>query len=161
MVHQTFSLIGIHVWFDTATANSAALWPAINPNLSAYNNPRHFTSALKKGATGLGVATDLFGTTRVSPPTIGCYEYLPSPFDAGISAITSPSISTPVCGINTPIVVTLRNYGTGSITKDTIYWKVNGVAQTPYAWTGTLASGASQTGIVIGIIPLQLDQIII
>jgi len=67
--------------------------------------------------------------------------------DGGIFAVTAP-VSPFMTGSNA-IWVTLKNYGLNTLTKDTIKWKVNGVAQTPYYWTGSLAPLAT-TSVNIG-----------
>lgn len=61
--------------------------------------------------------------------------------DAGITAITAPT--TPFASGNQSVVATLKNFGNNELTSATINWTVNGVAQTPYSWSGSIASGAS------------------
>ncbi|MCB2204964.1 T9SS type A sorting domain-containing protein [bacterium] len=64
--------------------------------------------------------------------------YIPpitGPDDAGIYSIDSPMN---FCAGNEDVTVTLRNYGTNPLTSATINWSLNGVAQTPYSWTGLL-----------------------
>lgn len=68
-------------------------------------------------------------------------------YDAGISAVISPS--PPFCKTSQQIKITLRNYGTATLTSDTIRWTINGIAQPPFIWTGTLTTGNS-TDITIG-----------
>jgi len=62
-------------------------------------------------------------------------------YDAGISAIISPS--APFCDTFQTIKVSLRNYGTTTLTSDTIRWTVNGVTQPYYVWAGSLTTGNS------------------
>ncbi|MBL8000013.1 MAG: hypothetical protein JNL32_15430, partial [Candidatus Kapabacteria bacterium] len=64
--------------------------------------------------------------------------------DAGISTISTTSPPPFAAGTNT-ITATLRNYGQINLTSTTINWTVNGAAQTPIAWTGSLAGGGSAT----------------
>lgn len=68
------------------------------------------------------------------------------PNDAGISAI--PTSGT-TCPGSQNVTVALKNFGTAALTSATINWSVNSVAQTPFAWTGTLASGAT-VDVVVG-----------
>ena len=49
-----------------------------------------------------------------------------------------------------PKEVTLANFGANTITNTTIGWSVNGVVQSPYAWTGSLTSGTKESNIDIG-----------
>ncbi len=44
-----------------------------------------------------------------------------------------------------PIVVNLNNSGIDTLTSATIHWTFNGVAQTPYSWTGNVAIYKSET----------------
>jgi PKD repeat protein len=62
-------------------------------------------------------------------------------YDAGITEIVSPV--SPYCNTNPSIKVSLMNYGITTLTSDTIRWTINGVNQTPYPWTGSLATGNS------------------
>ncbi|MFH0757459.1 MAG: right-handed parallel beta-helix repeat-containing protein [Bacteroidota bacterium] len=56
----------------------------------------------------------------------------------------------PFPGGSHSIQVTLTNFGANTITNTIISWSVNGVEQTPFAWTGSLSSGAKQSNIPIG-----------
>ena len=60
-------------------------------------------------------------------------------YDAGISNVLSPS--APYCKTSQFIKARLYNYGTSTLTSDTVRWAINGVAQSPYIWTGSLATG--------------------
>ena len=55
--------------------------------------------------------------------------------DAGIASIDSPQA---FCAGTHPVTVTLKNFGANQITSATINWKINGVPQTAYPWTGLL-----------------------
>ncbi len=61
--------------------------------------------------------------------------------DAQLQSITDPSGT--ICGSTVTPVVTIRNAGTTTITSLTINSNVDGGANQAYAWTGSLASGAS------------------
>lgn len=76
------------------------------------------------------------------------FDLLPVTDDAGIAAIDSPNI--PSC--TTPDVwVKLINEGANALTSATINWSVNGLLQSPLAWTGNLASfGGVSSPIWIG-----------
>jgi hypothetical protein len=62
-------------------------------------------------------------------------------YDAGISAILAPSGS--LCSTTFTPQVTLTNYGSTTLSSVLVAYAVDGQAQTPYNWTGSLASGAS------------------
>lgn len=57
--------------------------------------------------------------------------------DIGITAITAPSGGAPV-GANTPVVVTLENFGATAITTTPITYTVNGLNPVTITWNGSL-----------------------
>lgn len=67
--------------------------------------------------------------------------------DAGVLAVQNPVGEIPLGTEN--IEVEIINYGINTLTSANIAWTVNGVAQTPYAWTGSLLTGEKDT-VVIG-----------
>jgi lysyl endopeptidase len=62
-------------------------------------------------------------------------------YDAQLQSVTSPT-GTYCTGSNTPVVV-LKNNGTVTLTGMTINYNIDGGANTPAVWSGSLASGAS------------------
>lgn len=62
--------------------------------------------------------------------------------DAGIEAIISPEAV--FCKGNITPKVTLKNFGTGTITSVTIRYQVDGGAIQNFAWTGSLANNTTQ-----------------
>ncbi len=73
---------------------------------------------------------------------------LPNP-DAGISTIVSPADPIPAAGTYN-VDVTLNYFNTlscypANLTSVKINWQIDGVTQTQYSWTGTLAYGSSTT----------------
>lgn len=63
--------------------------------------------------------------------------------------IEAPTKSV-IAGQNTNVKVTIVNNGYKDLTSCVINWKLNGVLQTPYYWTGNLPDDFKDTGIVIG-----------
>jgi hypothetical protein len=61
--------------------------------------------------------------------------------DAGISAIVDPSGS--ICGSSVTPIVTLRNYGSTTLTSVTIVSNVDGGASSNFNWSGSLSAGAT------------------
>ncbi|HPD64060.1 MAG TPA: PKD domain-containing protein, partial [Bacteroidia bacterium] len=137
-------------WQSTSLQDANSM--SVDPQFPWVNSPMHFSNAMNFGETGLGITTDIYDTVRVTP-TVGAYEYKTPSYDAGISTIVSPSV--PFCGSS--VIVTLNNYGLQTLTHDTIFWSVNGTAQTPYVWSGTLASGNS-TNVTIGTYSFTVSQ---
>jgi len=87
------------------------------------------------------------GTTGTSRPNIQI-SFPVVALDAGISTIDTPS-SLVTIGSNN-ISVTIKNFGSGTLTSATISWKVNDVLQTPYSWSGSLASTATDGPVTLG-----------
>ena len=99
-------------------------------------------TALNATATSVsGITTDIDGDTRSATPDIGADEFTPPALNPVISAITNPGSG--FCSGTLDVNVTLSNFGLNTITAATIEWSVNGTAQTPYSWTGSLASAKS------------------
>jgi hypothetical protein len=44
----------------------------------------------------------------------------------------------------------VNNYGLATLTSATINWSVDGVLQTPFAWTGSVVQGATSAPATIG-----------
>jgi subtilisin-like proprotein convertase family protein len=128
-----------------ASSNSAPFISAsnlhLNPSSSEINN------AESKGAN-VGVTADIDGESRGTTPDIGADEIIiiTGANDAGISAIATASIS---CPGSQNVSATIKNFGTSALTSATVNWSVNGVAQTPYSWTGNLVSNAT-ANIILG-----------
>ncbi|NBV14931.1 MAG: hypothetical protein EBS07_12870, partial [Sphingobacteriia bacterium] len=110
-------------------------------------NLRHYNNALNAGFNQISlVPTDIDGFTRVTPVTIGADEFKPVANDAAVVSI----VNNPPCIGVSNFQVTIGNYGTAILTSATINWTVNGVAQTPFSWTGSLAQNAVSTPITVG-----------
>ncbi|MBK0401882.1 T9SS type A sorting domain-containing protein [Adhaeribacter sp. BT258] len=103
----------------------------LRPTNAALNNTGQILTAVTDDITGAPRST--------TAPDLGVYEFTPAANDAGIIAYVSAA--TPIVpNISTPVVVTLKNFGTAPLTAVAINWSVNNAAQTVYNWTGNLAS---------------------
>lgn len=87
-------------------------------------------SFLDPGNTG---ALTLTGTYAPCAPAVAA--------DAGISAIIAPLGSN--CSTTITPVVTLKNFGSSTLTSCTISYNVDGGANSTFAWTGSLATNAT------------------
>ncbi|MCB2204642.1 right-handed parallel beta-helix repeat-containing protein [bacterium] len=108
---------------------------------------------------GSGTTNPTAGTTNLSfsfYPRQYCgtvyYDLASSvPYDAGITAVLSPSS---FCGGVEPVRFELSNFGTQQLTSATINWTVNNVPQTPFSWTGLLdtagGAGATSAAVTVG-----------
>jgi hypothetical protein len=129
--------------YDTLSAFSGvtgkdANSKSVNPYYSSVTNltPNH-TLLNGTGTAIAGTTTDIDGTTRAINPDMGAKEFSPCANDAGVNEFWGLSNPLPVG--NQPVKVILQNQGTNTLTSATIQWEVNGVAQTPFSWSGSLA----------------------
>ena len=71
--------------------------------------------------------------------------------DLSVLSIDAP---TNFCAGTRSVIASVANFGTTQITSATINWSVNGVVQTPYAWTGLLdtigGSGVTSAQVTLG-----------
>ncbi len=69
---------------------------------------------------------------------------LPSPQDAGVTQILQPGSQGPA-GACQPVIVTIKNFGTQTITATDVFYNFNGTVFGPFNWTGNLAPGLTTT----------------
>ncbi len=103
------------------------------------------------------ITRDVNGVLRSSPIDIGSYEASPIALDIAYNSLNVPT--APYAAGVQNITATIRNAGTTTITSATINWTVNGVAQAPVSFTGTLASGATSGAINLGTVNTQVGTI--
>ena len=142
-------------WNAGAAETTFALWKtasaqdanSINANpVFLSNTDLHTFLVLLNGVAqqNTGIPDDFDGEVRSSTPDIGADEFLPLvPDDAGIFAYIGPVV--PFASGVSNVQVNLKNFGANALTSVTIRWTVNGFEQTPYNWTGNLASSAGAT----------------
>ncbi len=73
----------------------------------------------------------------------GCTSPNPTTNDAAISAITSPNGT--ICGTSFIPVVTLKNWGSATLTAVTIRYQIDATTLQTYNWTGSLGTGLTTT----------------
>jgi hypothetical protein len=130
---------------------------AINPLFTSLTNLTPLASGFyQAGVSIAGITDDIFGNPRPGiNPCIGAVEFAAVLNDAGIEAITHPG--NVVSGLDS-VVITLKNAGANPLTSVDIHWQVNGQLQTPLAWTGNLASNASQPNVTLGTFPFTFGS---
>ncbi len=69
--------------------------------------------------------------------------------DAGVTQIISPT-ATAVSTVPTPVIVTIKNFGTDTLSKVGIQWSVDGTLKLPYVWIGSLPPDSVSYNITIG-----------
>ena len=84
--------------------------------------------------------------------------YAPLALDAAIENITSPTM--PFTSGNQPIKASIANLGINTITSLTFNWEINGVAQTPFYWTGSLEIGETDDEVTLGTYHFQDGQMV-
>ena len=91
------------------------------------------------------VPLDRYANLRRNLTNIGAYHtYTPLAFDIMPSSIVSPTEEMSIYK-SFPIILTVLNRGDSDLKSFTVYWTVNGVAQTPYNWSGTPISMGNST----------------
>jgi parallel beta-helix repeat protein len=97
----------------------------------------------------LSILTDMDDSTRnVTTPCVGADEFQLLAVDGGVSLVNTTSTPMPI-GTNN-LEVSVRNYGTSNLTSATLNWSVDGVVQTPAAWSGNLALGQIAANVPLG-----------
>lgn len=123
----------------------AAACQGTNDN-NQYDVYGRFDVSWDNGATAATRLSDWLDPNGITTGTLDGWDPN-SPtvsLDAGIQSIESPEGVLCQTGDFTP-EVTLRNYGSTTLTAVDINYSIDGGTQTTYNWTGSLASGATET----------------
>ena len=153
---------------DYTTYGQYSAYMGAADNTSSEFNPNFINPLTRNFApqdgwfNGNGVAMphitkDVNGVNRTSPIDIGAYEASPIGLDVAYNSLNVP-VAPYAAGIQN-ITATIRNAGTTTITSATINWTVNGVAQTPVNYTGSLAGGATSSTITLGTLNAQVGAV--
>ncbi len=125
-------------------------WQTNNPNAYGTNSQEgmpsfigpldlHLDGAfLNDMGTNVGIMTDIDGDTRpatgATAVDIGADEFTPPDNDAGVKAMLSPV--APISAGFATVIINVGNFGINPLSSFSIEWEINGVAQTPVAYTG-------------------------
>lgn len=124
-------------WKASVSANDANS-ESTNPSFTSSSD-LHIANLCLRGVSGLGITTDFDNATRNSPPNMGADEASGGyTNDFGVSAIFAPS--TPFAAGTQNVVITVRNFGTNSITSGNITYSVNGTTIATQTLGSTLTS---------------------
>ena len=159
MDYNNYYTVGSYLGYVGSNITNLTLWKtAIGQDANSMSiNPTFFNSQTLDivDYTGLkcprlaDVPTDIDSTARLSNTTVGAYHGDPYTLDVMPRTVTSPG-SVSSIGALTPITVTVLNVGSDTVTQMKINWEVNGIAQTPYSWSGFLLPNATTSPITIG-----------
>jgi hypothetical protein len=72
----------------------------------------------------------------------GVEVFILPPADAGLASIDAP---TSIVSGNSPVAVTIKNFGLDTLTSVSVEWSVNGIIQTPYAFFDTIGLPTNAT----------------
>ncbi len=114
------------------------------------NMGRVNTTLTAMAAQDLSITNNGIASLNDFRPWIQIAYSAPIALNPGLGAFTSPA--SPLCTGPTNITLPLNNLGTNALTNATIDWTVNGVAQTPYSFSGNLAGNGGTTSITLGTI---------
>jgi hypothetical protein len=146
-----------NIVIETAFKNSSST-PLVGVK---YTSTSFVSTAQARGYTTFDVADTTINTTFSMRPNIRfselglglCKSDLMSmqvnvtnfaTVDLGLTSVAVP-IDSASSVIASPVKVVLKNWGLNTVTSATINWSENGVSQTPYTWTGSLAHGDIDT----------------
>jgi hypothetical protein len=108
-----------------------SLWKATIPQFVAGTEVIYSITGKVKGVNGN--YTPVISGYIIAKPT---HNYGNN--SASLIAIISPIQGQLIGDTTTTIEVMLHNKGDADLTSASIYWRLNGVLQTPYSWTGNL-----------------------
>jgi len=121
-----------------------------NPQFRFSVNPEYYMpgndSLNNVGFSTPDVTRDYTGALRSSTPDIGAYEFSVPAADAGLTRLVAPA-SPLTLGVQN-VEVMVKSFGASALTSANIDWTVNGTAQTPTIWTGSLGFGDSSAMIL-------------
>ena len=147
-----FTGSNLGVYYGTTFTNLSSWISGTGQDANSVSGDPIFTSSTNLHVRGSvvnnsgtpisGITKDIDGQSRsTTAPDMGADEFTPPLNDAGISSFTIPGLS--YCLGTSNVTVILTNFGANNLTSATISWSVNGTPQTPYTWSGTLATGAN------------------
>ncbi len=148
--HNNYYTTGAVLAYWVANQNTLALLQSANnqdqnslninpPYVSATDLHLATTALSAKAAQVSEVTDDIDGDPRTPMPTMGADEIPLISDDAGVLAILSPGTQTNE-GQLYPVLVTVANFGTNTITSLTVQYSVNGGTPVSVPYTGNLPS---------------------
>lgn len=115
-----------------------------SPNSFTVNGVSLYAGNYQIGGANVGYAATL--TPRYFTGFITFEPAFTAPNNAGVTSLVSP---VNFCTGNHPVQVEIVNSGTSTLTSVTVDWELDNVPQTPFNWSGSLATGV-KTNITLG-----------
>ncbi len=147
----------IQTWNGTTWVNHHTFSNLPMQCINTFSFPRATTNRMRITSfqmTGIGQ------TSNPNFREIEIFRAPTSPNDAGVVAFNSP---VNVCPGTHPVNVRVQNLGTNQITSVNVNWSLNGVTQTPVAYTGTLdtvgGTGAFFADIFLDSLPMVANTV--
>jgi len=125
-------------------------------NASTYYTATPFVSCVyyNSDASGICATTSAYSTSSNRPNMkIEILGVSSLTLDAGVGQIVYPTGGV-VANTSFAVTAQVKNYGTDTLLSATVNWRLDGVLQTPYAWTGSLLKDSSSSVITLGTINL-------
>ena len=125
-------------WVDiwTKSGNQGNAWNKASVNLTPYKSITQFR----------------FKTTKINYHGDIAFDdikvWVPPANDAGVVSLDKPT--SPAISGTLPVKVGVKNFGSANLTSVNVNWQVNGVTQTPFSWTGTLAPMTQMDSLQVG-----------
>lgn len=144
MYGSTINYMKVQVWSGnqfvdlwTKSGDQGNSWKKAEINLSNYKGLTQLRFIVSRAAAYYGdIALD---DIKVWQPPMN---------DVGVTELNYPN--NPALSGNNPVHITVKNFGSNMVDSLKVNWKVNGVAQPTYNWTGNLAQGTQMDSLLIG-----------
>ncbi|HBG70972.1 MAG: hypothetical protein A2W93_03280 [Bacteroidetes bacterium GWF2_43_63] len=115
---------------------------SVDPSFNSPTDLHTYAAGLSNAGTPIAViTTDIDGQARnATTPDIGADEFDLMTNDMAIVQMTAPASTCGGAAEN--VTIQIKNIGSATLTSSEIAWKVNGVSQTPFSFSGPLAQGS-------------------
>lgn len=137
---------------NSATGTSSAIYYT-----TSTGTKRRYAYSSTATSDGCALTTPVTSTTTMPNTRITISSPAALSRDAGFGQLISPSGSVQANN-NTPVNVSIKNFGNDTLFTTTVNWKVDGVLKTPFSWTGQLLKDSLSASITLGNINLPVGN---
>jgi hypothetical protein len=124
-----------YLYFEYTSTSISGSHQYVNADNSAPTG----ATTLNSSRPNIQIVMDVKGCASPKVPAVAVVTNIPA-IDASVNAVVEPSGSV-TAGVPVPVKVTLKNFGSSTLTSAQIQWSVDGIVQTPATWNGSLISG--------------------